>query len=64
MPFMMKFFYIIQMAYYVHCFPELYFSKVKREEMPAKIKFATFRLFYITAAYALKYVCLTLNLKK
>ncbi len=55
MPFMLKFFYIIQIAYWIHCYPELYFSKVKREEIPSKIKFSTINLFYVTAAYALKY---------
>ncbi|KAK7574126.1 hypothetical protein V9T40_011317 [Parthenolecanium corni] len=55
MPFMLKFFYIVQFGYWVHCFPELYFSKVKREDMPAKIKFAIINLVFVSAAYALNF---------
>lgn len=38
--FMTKFYFIIQMSYWIHVLPELYFQKVKREEMPPKITFA------------------------
>ena len=31
--FMFKFFFIVQIAYWLHVFPELYFQKVKREDM-------------------------------
>merc|ERR1711997_1321009 len=40
MTFLFKFFFIIQISYWLHIFPELYFQKVKREEMPAKIQYA------------------------
>jgi len=33
MTFMFKFFYIVQIAYWLHVFPELYFQKIKREDM-------------------------------
>lgn len=56
MPFLLKFFYIVQIAYWFHGYPELYFSKVKREEMPSKIKFCTINLVYVAVAYSLKYV--------
>merc|ERR1711983_456203 len=36
MTFMFKFFYIVQIAYWLHVYPELYFQKVKREDMPAQ----------------------------
>lgn len=55
MPFMLKFFYIIQISYWIHCYPELYLSKVKREEIPSKVKFATINLFYVSAAYFLNF---------
>merc|ERR1711970_1045018 len=38
MNFMFKFFYIVQIAYWLHIFPELYFQKVKKEDMPARIQ--------------------------
>ena len=30
MPFMIKFYYLIQIGYWIHCLPELYFQKVKK----------------------------------
>jgi len=38
--FMTKFFFIIQMSYWIHVFPEFYFQKVKREDIPNKSIFA------------------------
>merc|ERR1711972_1146740 len=40
MTFMFKFFFIIQIAYWLHVFPELYFQKTKKEDMPAKVQYA------------------------
>ncbi len=37
MTFMFKFFYIVQIAYWLHVYPELYFQKVKREDMGPRI---------------------------
>ncbi|XP_065204752.1 translocating chain-associated membrane protein 1-like 1 [Planococcus citri] len=55
MPFMLKFFFIIQISYWIHCFPELYLSKAKREEIPAKVKLATINLIYVSALYFLNF---------
>lgn len=55
MVFMFKFFYIIQLSYWLHCFPELYLQKTKREDMPARIRLATISLVYILAAYLLNF---------
>jgi len=55
--FLTKFFFIIQMSYWLHVFPELYFQKVKKEDMPSKITFATIN-FLITA------LIYTLNLSR
>ncbi|XP_075210605.1 translocating chain-associated membrane protein 1 [Lycorma delicatula] len=55
MVFMFKFFFIIQLAYWLHCYPELYFQKIKREEMPARIRYATVGLMYVAAAYLLNF---------
>lgn len=55
MVFMFKFFFIIQLAYWLHCYPELYFQKIKREEMPARIRYATVGFLYVAAAYLLNF---------
>lgn len=55
MSFMLKFFFIIQLSYWLHCFPELYFQKVKRDEMPARIKYATLYLVFTAGAYLLNF---------
>jgi len=52
--FMTKFFFIIQMSYWIHVFPELYFQKVKKEDMTAKIVFATIHFAICAAIYYLK----------
>merc|ERR1711971_632939 len=36
MTFLFKFYFIIQISYWLHIFPELYFQKTKKEEMPEK----------------------------
>jgi translocating chain-associated membrane protein 1 len=60
--FMFKFFYIVQIAYWLHIYPELYFQKVKREDMPAKIQYATLYLLFIGAAYLFSYTRVALCL--
>lgn len=54
MTFMFKFFFIIQMSYWLHCYPELYFQRTKREEMSARIQYASVGLLYVAAGYLLK----------
>lgn len=55
MVFMFKFFFIVQLAYWLHCYPELYFQKIKREEMPARVQYATLALLYVLASYLLNF---------
>ncbi|KAJ8885513.1 hypothetical protein PR048_011711 [Dryococelus australis] len=55
MTFMFKFYYIIQMSYWLHCYPELYFQKTKREEMMPRIRYATLGFIYVLAAYLLNF---------
>merc|ERR1719517_31321 len=62
MTFLFKFFFIIQISYWLHIFPELYFQKVKREEMPPKIQYATLYLIFITASYMFRFTRLSLVL--
>uniref|UniRef100_A0A2P2HXK6 Translocating chain-associated membrane protein n=1 Tax=Hirondellea gigas TaxID=1518452 RepID=A0A2P2HXK6_9CRUS len=60
--FRMKFYFIIQLAYWIHNFPELYFQKTKREEILGRIWYATFHLAFVGAAYYLNLTHLALVL--
>nr|CAD7412423.1 unnamed protein product [Timema poppensis] len=55
MVFMTKFFYIIQLSYWLHCYPELYFQKTKKEEMLPRIKYTTLGLFFVLFSYLLNF---------
>lgn len=52
MTFLHKFFFIIQMAYYIHMLPELYFQKVKKEDQQPKIIHAISGFSVICLAYS------------
>ncbi|XP_048696881.1 translocating chain-associated membrane protein 1 isoform X2 [Caretta caretta] len=52
-PFQMKFFYISQLAYWFHAFPELYFQKTKKEDIPRQLVYIGLYLFHIAGAYLL-----------
>lgn len=54
LPYILKYYNIVQIAYWLHCYPELYFQKIKRDEMPARTTYATLYLFFIAGAYVLK----------
>lgn len=62
MTFMFKFFFIVQLAYWLHIFPELYFQKVKQEDMPPRIQYATLYLLFIGGAYLFSYTRVALCL--
>merc|ERR1719350_1615693 len=62
MTFLFKFFFIIQISYWLHIFPELYFQKTKREDMASKIQYATLYLIFITASYMFRFTRLSLVL--
>ncbi|XP_036742120.1 translocating chain-associated membrane protein 1 isoform X2 [Manis pentadactyla] len=53
MTFQMKFFYISQLAYWFHAFPELYFQKTKKEDIPRQLVYIGLYLFHIAGAYLL-----------
>uniref|UniRef100_A0A4W2D3K9 Translocating chain-associated membrane protein 1 n=1 Tax=Bos indicus x Bos taurus TaxID=30522 RepID=A0A4W2D3K9_BOBOX len=55
MTFQMKFFYISQLAYWFHAFPELYFQKTKKEDIPRQLVYIGLYLFHIAGAYLLKF---------
>merc|ERR1712117_581589 len=62
MTFLLKFFFIIQIAYWLHIFPELYFQKVKKEDMPARTQYACLYLAFIGGAYLFSYTRVALCL--
>lgn len=55
MSFLHKLFFIIQLAYYLHMLPELYFQKIKKEEQPSKIKHSIAGFVIITFFYLLNF---------
>jgi len=55
MTFMFKFFFIVQIAYWIHVFPELYFQKIKSEDQGPRVKYATLYLGFILGAYVFNY---------
>merc|ERR1712117_1013692 len=62
MTFLLKFFFIIQISYWLHIFPELYFQKTKKEDMPPKIQYAVLYLAFIGASYVFRFTRLALVL--
>ncbi|GFY58862.1 translocating chain-associated membrane protein 1 [Trichonephila inaurata madagascariensis] len=63
MTFMFKFYFVVQLAYWLHCYPELYFQKVKKDEMKPRIIYTTLYLVFLSAAYVLNFtrvaICLS-----
>ncbi|XP_066554810.1 translocating chain-associated membrane protein 2 isoform X2 [Amia ocellicauda] len=51
--FQVKFFYLFQIAYWLHALPELYFQKVRKEEIPRHLKYISLYLLHISLAYLL-----------
>jgi len=60
--FLTKIFFIMQMSYWLHSYPELYFQKVKKEDRSTKITFATLNLFICSAIYYLNLTRIGLTL--
>lgn len=54
MSFSLKLFFIGQLAYWLHSYPELYFQRAKKEEIPNRVVQATIGLIYTLGAYILK----------
>ncbi|XP_052764140.1 translocating chain-associated membrane protein 1-like isoform X1 [Mya arenaria] len=55
MTFIVKFYFLVQLAYWLHCFPELYFQKIKKEEMKGRITYCMLYLIFIAGAYAMNF---------
>jgi translocating chain-associated membrane protein 1 len=60
--FLTKMFFIMQISYWLHSYPELYFQKVKKEDRQSKINFATLNLFICAAVYYLNFTRIGLTL--
>jgi len=51
--FWVKFYFIFQICYWLHNYPELYFQKVKRDEISARLVYTTLYLFAVLMPYVL-----------
>lgn len=51
----LKFFFIGQLSYWLHCYPELYFQRVKKEDIAQRVIYTTIGLLFTFTAYFLKY---------
>jgi len=62
MIFLHKLYFIIQLAYYFHMLPELYFQKVKKEDQQSKIIHSICSFSFIALAYFLNFQRISLVL--
>uniref|UniRef100_A0A0B6Z4Y4 TLC domain-containing protein n=1 Tax=Arion vulgaris TaxID=1028688 RepID=A0A0B6Z4Y4_9EUPU len=62
LPLNVKIFFIAQIAYWLHNYPELYFQKVRKEEIAGRLQYTTLYLILISAAYFLNFNRVTLCL--
>ncbi|KAJ6665627.1 hypothetical protein lerEdw1_001997 [Lerista edwardsae] len=53
--FQVKFFYICQIAYWLHALPELYFQKVRKEDIPRQLHYICLYITHISGAYILNF---------
>ncbi|KPP77857.1 translocating chain-associated membrane protein 2-like [Scleropages formosus] len=51
--FQVKFYYLSQLAYWLHTLPELYFQKVRKEDIPRRLQYISLYLLHIMLAYLL-----------
>ncbi|XP_009642864.1 translocating chain-associated membrane protein 1-like [Egretta garzetta] len=56
MLFQVKFFYICQIAYWLHAVPELYFQKIRKGDIPRQLCYICLYIAHISGAYMLKYL--------
>ena len=51
MSFVLKFFMLTQLSYWIHWLPEIYFLRMKKDEIPAKVTTAGLYLAFVAFAY-------------
>ena len=50
----LKFDIYLKISYWFHLYPELYFLRARKEDIPARIQYYTLHVVIITAAYIFK----------
>ncbi|CAG9581400.1 unnamed protein product [Danaus chrysippus] len=62
MSFLLKLWWVVQAAYWIHTVPELYFQRIKKDEMSSRLIQASVAFTFIVAAYCFRFqrvgVCL------
>ncbi|XP_011691166.1 PREDICTED: translocating chain-associated membrane protein 1 [Wasmannia auropunctata] len=58
----LKVFFISQLSYWLHCYPELYFQRIKKEDILQRVVHATVGLVFTFAAYFFNFQHLALIL--
>ncbi|KAL2734204.1 translocating chain-associated membrane protein 1 [Vespula squamosa] len=53
--FSLKLFFIGQLSYWLHCYPELYFQRVKKEDIAQRVIYTTIGLVFTFTAYFLNF---------
>lgn len=54
MSFLLKLWWIVQASYWIHCIPELYFQRVKKDEWAGRIRQAAAAFSFVALAYGFK----------
>lgn len=62
MPFLLKLFFMLQISYWLHMFPELYFMKARKEEIPEKVTHYALYAVFISCAYSMNFTRIALLL--
>lgn len=55
MSFLLKLWWVVQAAYWIHSIPELYFQRIKREEWSGRIRHAAVAFAFVGLAYGFKF---------
>ncbi|CAG4964881.1 unnamed protein product [Colias eurytheme] len=55
MTFLLKLWWVVQAAYWIHTIPELYFQRVKKDEWAGRIRQAVVAFTFVSLAYAFKF---------
>ncbi|XP_046820191.1 translocating chain-associated membrane protein 1 isoform X2 [Vespa crabro] len=53
--FSLKLFFIGQLSYWLHCYPELYFQRIKKEDIAQRVIYTTVGLLFTFTAYFLNF---------
>ncbi|CAG9796597.1 unnamed protein product [Diatraea saccharalis] len=55
MSFLLKLWWVVQAAYWLHTIPELYFQRIKKDEWAARIRHAAVAFAFVAVAYGFKF---------